>query len=277
MPEKVRIAGVQMDPRISEKRLNLDSCLEKVREAAKAGARLIVLPECCLTGYCFSSLKEALPLAETIPGPGTQEVADTCRKLHVHVVLGLIERAGDRLYNAAVLIGPQGVVGKYRKIHLPYLGIDRFLDKGDLPFAVYDTPVGRIGLNICYDASFPESARVMALAGAEIIVLITNWPAGREKVPSFVVSTRAFENKVFYIAVDRVGEERGVSFIGRSKILGVQGTTLAEAGPGDEQVIYADICPEEARGKRTVLIPGEFEFDLIRDRRPEFYQAITGS
>jgi len=272
---KVTIAGVQMNPRIFEKARNLNTCLERMEKATKLGARLIVFPECCLTGYCFSSIDEAMPLAEPVPGPSTQEVTAACQKLQVYVVLGLIERDEERFYNAAVLVGPEGVVGKYRKIHLPHLGVDRFLSRGDFPFRVYHTPIGRIGVNICYDSAFPESARVMALAGAEVIALPTNWPRGRERIPSFVINTRAFENKVHYIAVDRVGEERGISFIGRSKIVDCQGMTLAEASPSDEEIIYADVAPEEARRKRTVLIPGEFEFDLIGDRRPEFYQEIS--
>jgi predicted amidohydrolase len=272
--EKLRIAGVQMTPRILEKPRNLKVCLERLEEAAESGARLIVFPECCLTGYCFPSLDEAIPLAETIPGPSTQEITAACQELQVHVILGFIEKDKGSFYNVAVLVGPEGVVGKYRKIHLPHLGVDRFLDRGDIPFRVYHTPIGRIGVNICYDCAFPESARVMALAGAEVIALPTNWPRGRERIPSFVINTRAFENKVHYIAVDRVGEERGISFIGRSKIVDCQGMTLAEASPTDEEIIYADVELDEARRKRTVLIPGEFEFDLMEDRRPEFYQEI---
>ncbi|MBI4330708.1 MAG: carbon-nitrogen hydrolase family protein [Chloroflexi bacterium] len=272
---KVRIAGVQMAPEIAQKRANLDKCLDRLHEAAAAGARLVVFPECCLTGYCFSSREEARPMAETIPGPATEGAAEACRKLRVYAVLGLIERDGGRLYNAAVLLGPEGVIASYRKVHLPYLGVDRFLNKGNLPFAVHHTRAGNLGLNICYDASFPESARVMALAGADIIILPTNWPEGRQRVPNFVINTRAFENKVHYVAVDRVGRERGTGFIGRSKIVDAGGDTLAEAGPVNEEIIYADVDLTRARTKRTVVIPGQFEFDLLRDRRPDFYRPLT--
>ena len=271
---KIRIAGVQMTPRILEKARNLDTCLQRLEEAAKLGARLIVFPELCLTGYCFVSLDEAIPFAETVPGPSSQDIAAACRRLQAYAVLGLIERDGRRFYNSAILVGPGGVAGKYRKVHLPHLGVDRFLDKGDAPFQVYSTPVGRIGLNICYDSIFPECARVMALAGADIIALPTNWPRGRERIPAFVINTRAIENKVHHIAVDRVGEERGITFIGRSKIVDCQGVTLAEAGAVDEEIICADVDPEEARQKRTVVIPGQFEFNVMEDRRPEFYKEI---
>ncbi len=275
MTNKVKIAGVQIDPRIGEKEANLEKCLERLSQAAGVGARLAVFPECCLTGYCFSSLDEAKPLAETVPGDSTLRLAEACLRMNIYAIIGLIERDEDRFYNAAVLAGPEGLVGKYRKIHLPYLGVDRFLNQGDLPFPVFDTAAGRIGMNICYDTNFPESARVMTLMGADIIALPTNWPAGRERVPNFVINTRAFENKVNFIAVDRVGTERGTTFIGRSKIVAADGTTLAEADQAGEEIIYADVDLELARRKRTVITPGEFEIDLIHDRRPEFYGEIT--
>lgn len=275
MELRVKMAAVQIDPKIGAKEANLEKMLGLLEKAAQQGARLIAFPECALTGYCFSSLQEAIPLAEVIPGPSTKRLAEVCRRLGVWAVIGLLEADRDRYFNAAVLVGPEGVTGRYRKVHLPYLGIDRFVTPGDEPFRVYETPLGRIGLNICYDGSFPEPARVMTLAGADIIVLPTNWPKGRENVPSFVINARAYENRVHYVAVDRVGQERGFTFLGRSKIVNAQGETLAEAGKVEEETIYAEIDPAQARQKRTVFIPGEWEIDPIGDRRPEFYRAIV--
>ena len=146
MEQKVKIAGVQMEPKILEKEHNLSRCLEMIQVTAKEGARLIVFPECALTGYCYSSLEEALPVAEPIIGPSIDKLIAACRELNVYVVLGLLERDGNKCYNVAVLLGPQGLVGKHRKLHLPYLGVDRFLNHGDLPLTVYETEVGRIGL-----------------------------------------------------------------------------------------------------------------------------------
>jgi len=275
MGDKVKIAAVQMDPKITKNSDNLNKILAETEVAASNGADLIVFPECALTGYVFASREEAIPFMETIPGPSTDKLAVCCQKLGVHVVFGLLEMEADKCFNAAVLVGPSGLVGKYRKNHLPFLGIDRFVDPGDKPFQVYQTPIGNIGLHICYDCNFPESARIMALLGADILALPTNWPQGRGKVAKYVVVSRAYENKVHLVAVDRVGSEQGAKFIGLSKIVDAWGDTLAEASSDNEEIIYAEVSLAEARQKRIVFKPGEFELDFIGDRRPELYNLIT--
>lgn len=275
MTDMVTIAAVQMNPKIMENRVNLDRVLSETRAAAESGAKLIVFPECALTGYVFSRREEALPFMETIPGPSTDRLAGICQRLGVYVVMGMLERDREKCYNVAVLVGPEGLIGKYRKSHLPHLGIDRFLDRGDKPFPVYQTGAGNIGLFICYDCNFPESARVMALQGAEILVLPTNWPEGRGKVPRYVIITRAFENRVNLVACDRVGSERGVSFIGTSKIISASGDIIAQASTDQEETILAEVSLTEAREKRIIFKPGEFELDYIHDRRPELYGEIT--
>ncbi len=275
MRDKVKIAAVQIDPKIMENRENLDKILLETKTAANNGADLIVFPECALTGYVFASREEAMPFMETIPGPSTDKLAAYCRELGVHVIVGLLEIDADRCFNAAVLMGPQGLVGKYRKNHLPFLGIDRFIDPGDKPFQVYNTPVGNIGIHICYDCNFPESARVMTLLGADILALPTNWPEGRGKVIKHVINTRAYENKVHLVAVNRVGRERGTRFIGNSKIVDAWGDTLVQASSDDEQIIYAEVSLAEARQKRIIFKAGEFELDFIHDRRPELYNKLT--
>ena len=275
MASRVKIAACQMDPRIFDKEHNLRRAQTMITEAASADARLIILPEAALTGYCFTSLDEAKPLAETIPGPATQALAALCEELNVYVIIGMIEVDGADYYNAAAFMGPEGLIGRYRKTHLPYLGLDRFVTPGREPFQVYDTPIGRIGINICYDANFPEAARSLALAGADIIALPTNWPQGREKIPGLVVPVRAFENRVYFAAVDRVGEERGFRFLGRSTIAAPTGDVVAQAGPRDEEIVYAEANLELARRKHIVIKPGEFEIDPIADRRPELYGGLV--
>jgi len=272
---KVKIAAVQMEPKILEKERNTARCLELMHITAKEGAQLIIFPECALSGYCFASLDEAIPAAEPIPGPSSDKIAALCQELNAYVIVGLLEKEEDRYYNTAVFLGPHGLVGKYRKVHLPYLGIDRFINHGNLPFTVHETELGRIGIEICYDANFPESSRVLALEGADIIALPTNWPQGSESVPKFIIPSRAMENHVFCIAVNRVGEEREFKFFGGSKICHWIGMTL-EAGKIDEEdILYADIEPMDAREKRLILKPGEFEVDFINHRRPEFYGRLT--
>ncbi|MFC1979410.1 carbon-nitrogen hydrolase family protein [Chloroflexota bacterium] len=275
MQDKVKMAAVQMNPGIAKKDENLNKVLLEARTAAQNGAGLIAFPECALTGYVFSRREEAIQFTETIPGASTDRLAACCKELGVHIIVGLLEKDADKCYNAAVLIGPEGLVGKYRKNHLPFLGIDRFIDAGDEPFKVYKTPIGNIGINICYDCNFPESSRVLALLGADIIVLPTNWPEGREKIVNYVVNTRAFENRVHFVAVDRVGNERGTRFLGHSKIIDASGNTLAEASSDDEEIIYAEVSLTEARQKHIVFEADKFEIDFIRHRRPELYGEIT--
>lgn len=271
----LELAGVQMDVRLGDRERNLARIEEALYETARQGALLTVFPECALAGYCFDSLAEARPHAEPIPGPSTTRLAELCRQLRVHAVVGLLEADGDRLFNAAALVGPAGVIGSYRKVHLPFLGVDRFTTPGDRPFGVWEMLGVRVGLNICYDGSFPEAARVMALAGADLIVLPTNWPPGSECTADFVINARALENNVYYLAVNRVGTERGFRFIGQSKICDPSGRVLALAAHEEEELLYAQIDPQRARRKHLVRVPGKHEIDRFADRRPEMYGSIV--
>jgi predicted amidohydrolase len=274
MSKKTIIAGVQMDVRILEKSYNLGKTIAYAQEAQGNGAKIVIFPELALTGYCFSSLEEAIPISEPIPGPSTNIIHKICKELDILILIGLIETENKKYFNSSALLGPNGLIGKYRKIHLPFIGLDRFVFEGDIPFKVYDTKSGIFGWVICYDASFPESIRVLTLGGAELVAVITNWPEGGETAPKFMVPARAIENHINYIAVNRIGSERGFRFIGQSKIVDYVGKTLAEAGSDKEEIIYSEIDLEKARDKRTVIIPGEFEVDRIKDRRPKFYKPL---
>ncbi len=275
MPDTIRVAGVQMDLKLAETEHNLAKVFDAMQTASREGADLAVFPECALTGYCFYGLDEARAYAQPVPGPFTERIERQCRELDIHVIVGLLEADGSNIYNAAAFIAPNGQIGHYRKIHLPYLGIDRFLSPGDRPFRVYDSDVGRIGLNICYDVTFPESARVMMLRDADLIALPTNWPVGAECNTEYVINTRAFENRVNYIAVNRVGRERGTSFIGHSKIVDYTGRTLAEGDRSGEVIIYADVDLAGAREKHIVNVANAYELDRLEDRRVEFYGPIV--
>jgi 5-aminopentanamidase len=275
--DKVKLAAVQMNPCLMKKNENLSYILGALERAAGEKASLVVFPECALTGYVFQSLDEAMPFAETIPGPSTERVAARCRELGVYAIYGLLERDASRLFNAAAFVGPEGLISGYRKNHLPFLGVDRFTSKGDRPFTVRETPIGRIGLFICYDIVFPESARVMALAGADILVLPTAFPqVRRETLATYIVPARAIENRVHVVAADRVGSERGYSFAGLSKIVSASGNILATASPDGEEIIYGEVSRESARHKHHVITPGEYEVDYFGDRRPELYGGIVG-
>ncbi|HKY06219.1 MAG TPA: carbon-nitrogen hydrolase family protein, partial [Blastocatellia bacterium] len=235
----MKIACVQMDIEIGDVKANRQKVVDKLRAAADQSVELVIFPECALTGYCFDSLEEAAPFAEHLDGESATAVAEACRATGVTAVVGFIEKAQSGYYNAAMVIGPGGPIATYRKVHLPFLGVDRFLTPGDRQFEVLDLPAGRVGLLICYDASFPESARALKLMGADLIVLPTNWPPGAWRNPEFVINTRANENHVNFVAVNRVGVERGWRFIGRSKVVDFNGDTLAEASPDLEETMIA--------------------------------------
>jgi predicted amidohydrolase len=274
MADTVRIAGVQMDVAIGQREKNLGRMIEFLAQTSRHKALLTVFPECALSGYCFNSLEEARPHAEPVPGPSTLRLAEACREFQTYAVMGLLEVDGARLFNACVLSGPEGQIGTYRKVHLPYLGIDRFTTPGDRGFGVWSCGPLRIGMGICYDAAFPEATRVMALDGADLIVLPTNWPPGAECTCEFVINARALENHVYFLAVNRAGEERGFRFIGRSKACEPAGKTMFQARADGEEVFYVDIDPALARRKRVIRVPGLHEIDRFADRRPEWYGRI---
>ncbi len=276
-PKIVRVAAVQMEPRIGEVDANLRAILTRFREATAAGAKLVVFPECALTGYGFESRDEALPFAETILGPSTREAVAVCSETGAFLIYGLLERDGDRLFNVTVLVGPQGLIGTYRKVHLPFLGVDRFVDPGDRPFEVLDADGLKIGMHICYDGTFPETGRVLTLLGADVLVLPTNWPIQSLTTAEHLPATRAIENVVYVMAVDRVGTERGCRFAGNSSIADPGGVTLARAGLDTEEILYADVDPAIARKKRLIRVAGKYELDRIGDRRPGFYGPIVAA
>ncbi len=270
-----KIAAVQMDCRLGDRRHNLGQIRAGLREAAARGVRLVVFPECALTGYAFESKEEAWPHAEPMPGPSAETLAADCNELGVWAVVGGLECVEEtgHLFNVALLVGPEGLAHVYRKIHLPFLGIDRFTTPGDRPFAVHDLGGLRVGINICYDGSFPEAARTLMLLGADLVVLPTNWPTGAVTTVKYLIQARALENHVYYAAVNRVGEERGFRFIGQSRVVDVSGELLAVAEDGPA-ILYAELDPDRPRRKHIVKIPGKYELDRLADRRPEMYGPL---
>lgn len=271
----LKIAAVQMDPLLGEVAKNRSSILARLEEAAAHGAKLIVFPECALTGYGFGSRAEALPFAEPANGESSRIIASACREFGVFAIFGMLESDADQLFNACLLVGSDGVTASYRKVHLPFLGIDRFVDPGNRPFAVHEVMGVRIGMHICYDAGFPETARVLSLLGADLLVLPTNWPTHGENAAEHMIPCRAMENVVYVIAVNRVGEESGFRFIGRSSIVDPSGNRLAWGSVDREEILYAEIDPTIARMKKLIRRPGLHEIDRIADRRPGFYGPLV--
>lgn len=266
-----RVAAVQLDPQLGDVDGNLEAVLQSL---AEADAELVAFPECALTGYGFESADEALDVAESVPGPLTETIADACGDLGIWAIVGLLERDGERFFNAAAVVGPEGVAGVYRKMHLPFLGVDRFAAPGDLGFRVFDLPFGKVGVLICYDLSFPEAARVLKLAGAQAVAVPTNWPEAAQVSCHHGPFVRAQENHVHVVTANRVGEEAGFRFIGGSRIIDCDGRALAEAG-GAKAVIAADLEFEAADRNRVIHIPGRYELDRIEHRRPAYYRKLV--
>jgi predicted amidohydrolase len=282
MADTIAIACLQTDPVIGDVDANVARQQSMVADAVSRGAGIVVLPECSTGGYVFASRAEAAAVAEDVArGDGAALGAwqHWCARFGIHLVGGLVERSGDDLYNAAVLVGPHGVIGSYRKTHL--WGIETGLYRpGDLGLPVFDTPVGRIGMLICYDAWFPECARIEALQGADLICMPSNWvpvPAQADGVPVIanqLCMTAAHTNLVYVAAADRVGVERGQPFIGRSIVVDHSGAPLAGPASGtDEEIVIAEIAPIGSRAERR---DNPFNQPL-RDRRRDLYGEMLGS
>lgn len=268
---KLKITLIQMDPKLKSMDKNLDDILRSLKEEASP---LLLFPECALTGYGFDSKKEAMACAQTVPGPATDRIARACRAVDSWAAVGLLEKDGKQLFNSAVLIGPHGVAGVYRKMHLPFLGVDRFTTPGDLGFPVFDTPLGRIGMLICYDGSFPEAARALKLGGAQLLCLLTNWPMAAEIPCLHSPMVRAQENHINIAACNRHGEEAGFRFRGESSVCDYNGVALTWANSG-EDVITAELDMKGADHNRVVIVPGRYELDRVAHRRPEHYGRLV--
>lgn len=276
----VRIACVQMEPIVGEKDRNVRRSIEMIEEAAGKGATLVVLPELCNSGYVFDTREEAFALSEEIPaGPTCQAWAGVASKHGLHIVAGIDERDGDVLYNSSVVIGPHGYVGTFRKVHL-WNKENLFFEPGNLGFPVFKTPIGRIGTFICYDGWFPESYRLCALQGADIVCVPTNWvpipgqDENREAMANILAMAAAHSNSLFVAAADRIGTERQQPFIGQSIIVSYTGWPVSgPASPDKEEIIYADVNLSDARRKRNW---NEYN-QVLRDRRTDLYNEMLGA
>lgn len=277
MNEKFKVAGVQMDIQLGAVQANLERTIQLLKTTVENGAQLTVFPECSMTGYCFDSLQEARQYAETVDGSLLTKMTAACQQLDTTAIVGFLERDDERVFNSLALVDGNGVLATYRKVHLPHLGVDRFTTPGGRPFEVITTRLCRLGMNICYDSSFPEAARVLSLQGADLICLPTNWPPTSGLTADVIPDARALENHVYFMSVNRVGTERGFDFIGKSKICDPRGGVLAFANHRDEEILYANIDPAFARQKHLVNIPGEHEVHRFKDRRPDMYGRIFES
>jgi predicted amidohydrolase len=272
------IVGVgQLDVSRGDVDANLGRCLEAMDEAARAGAALLVLPECALTGYMYHAREEVAAVALDVAGAEVETVAENARRLGVTTVVGLLEADDDRLYNTAAMATADGRVVVTRKTHLPMLGADRFVSPGAALGPVVTTSAGCIGVAICYDFRFPEVCRSFALAGAELIAVPVNWSDAVGVLAEHFVPVRAIENRVAIAVANRADAEDALRFPGGRQIVGPGGQRLAGCGEriGSIEIATAAVELDEARCKATVFEPGAFEFDVFDDRRPSLYHRLV--
>ncbi|ASJ16661.1 acyltransferase [Thermococcus chitonophagus] len=259
----VKVGFVQMNPELLSLDKNYSKAEKLIKKAKKLGTLLVVLPELFDTGYNFETREDVFEVAQPIPdGETTSFLMDIARDLELYIVAGTAEKDGENLYNSAVVVGPSGYLGKYRKIHLFYRE-KYFFEPGDLGFKVFDLGFLRVGVMICFDWFFPESARTLALKGADVIAHPANlvMPYAPRAMP-----IRALENRVYTITADRVGEERGLKFIGKSLIASPRAEVLVMASETEEEVGVVDIDPSIARNKRLNELN-----DIFKDRKPDYY------
>lgn len=278
--EQVTVAAVAMRS-VHDPAANLASILSTVAACAEQGADLVVFPEQCLQGYLPSltdydldHVTYQVEHAETLDGPSLRAVADAAAAHGVHVVVGMTERDPDRaevLYNTAALVGPDGVVGAYRKVHQP--GDEKHLYHPGEGFTVLETPLGRIGLLICYDLCFPESTRSLALSGADLLVLPTAWGVADPSAPvaedrmvanlDLFSRVRALENQTWFVAANLVGELGAFTYPGGSRVVGPDGVVRADTGPVEGFVLHTVDRAETVRARTT----GYLGYSFLKDHR----------
>ena len=266
----MRIGLAQTAPRLGDVADNLAEVLLLLGRASEQRCDLVVFPECALSGYMFEDRASAAAAAIAVPGPEMTRLVQACRTLQVHCVLGLLEQREGLLWNSSRLIGPDGIVGSYDKTHIPQLGVDRFVEPGQGPYAVHDTPLGRIGLQICYDWRFPEVTRALALKGAELVAMPTCSPSSSRELADHLPRTRAVENAIFFAMANRVGVEGAVTFLGHSQVVGPGGDRVVR-GDEVEALLVCDVDLAQARAKSREQGDGLYRLDIINERRPELY------
>jgi predicted amidohydrolase len=267
-----RVAAIQYGPTLGEKEKNIHSLLQMVEEAVAHGARLIVLPEMATTGYCWTSREEIAPYVEPIPGPTTDLFQRLASEHHCYIAISLpeVDPGTQMYYNSMALLGPEGLIGTYRKLH-SYISEPRWARDGDLGIPVWETPLGRLCGLICMDAMYFEAARLPALHGADVILFPTNWL--EEKSPSSWWMARAFENGVYIIAANRADREREVQFSGGSCILNPDGTIQAYLDDG-VGIVYGEVDLRRSRDKSW----GDayrVEGNRLADRQPGEYVTLA--
>jgi predicted amidohydrolase len=271
----VSLLLAQTGPKLGNKERNLKQISEQASKARKKNVDLLIFPELQLTGYTMRD--EVSHLAESIPGPSTRKVETLAREHGVHVIFGMPEESEVKgvIHNTAVFVGPKGLIGKYRKIHLPTHSVfeERRYYRPGQEASVFKTDIGTIGLNICYDLYFPELTRLQALQSAELIVCISASPGLRRRFFEGFCLSRAMENAVYLVYVNRVGIEEGLQFWGGSRVIAPNGSVLAQCKYDVEefQICKVDLS-EVSRARAFIPTIKDLEpglFDQLRTKSRE--------
>jgi predicted amidohydrolase len=265
---EVTIAVVQMHPHLADVQENLVQMSHFIEEIClRQKTDLIVFPELATTGYeCGVRFTD---LAERVPGPTVNLIAQQAREFSTHVAFGLVakKRVESILYNAAVLVGPDGeLAGEVHKVHLR--GEERLAFRPGYRYPVLETGFGQVGLLLGWDLAFPEAARSLVLDGAELLCVLANWEQPHSEEWRSYVRARAYENAVFVAAANRVGEEYTYAFLGGSMIVGPRGALLAAVEEEGEGYAVARIHLDEVRTVRE-------EFQFLQCRQPGTYRAVV--
>ncbi|MEO0136588.1 MAG: nitrilase-related carbon-nitrogen hydrolase [candidate division WOR-3 bacterium] len=259
----MKVGFVQFSPVFGAKEKNFDKVSGLVKNV---NADLLVLPELFNTGYLFLNKTELQTLAEKVDEGPTYEFARAlCQKKNWALIYGFAEKDGNALYNSAVLMGPDGLIGHYRKTHL-FFEESFIFDPGNLPYQVFEYQGVKFGLLICFDYIYPEAMRTVALKGAQVVALPANLVL--PYCPDALV-TRSLENRIYTILADRTGTEeretKRLSFIGKSEIVAPDGTILLRVND-EECVQVIDIDPNLALDKRVTPYN-----DIFKQRRTDLY------
>lgn len=270
----MKVAVAQLAPG-ADRTQNIQRTVDVIEEAARQAVDLIVLPEMCISPYL---LKDALldDWAEAVPeGVVLQRWLRESQKHNLYIIAGILERAGDKYFNSAVAIGPQGLLAHYRKAHLFSWERHR-LEAGDNGFSTLDVSGTKTGILVCYDLRFVEVVRLLALAGVQMLCVPTTWTDVGKPQPldrhgwcaaAHLAVGHAYANKMFMLCAGRVGQEGTVRYLGNSLIVGSNGQTLAgPADPETETILVAEIDPSQASNKHI----GQ-DNDVIGDRRTDLY------
>ena len=270
MKNKIKLALAQISSKRENKKENLLKIEELTVKAKEKDADLVIFPELSLTGYVLHD--QIYELAEIIPGPSTKKIEKIAKKTGTHIIFGmpeLSEKTEATIFNTAVFVGPNGFIGKYRKMYLPTHSVfeeKRYFRPG-YQSAAFNTPVGTVGLFICYDIFFPEVCRLTRLKGAELMVCISASPAVRRNYFEILTAARALENTAFLAYVNLVGVEDGLQFWGGSRLLSPTGDLLAKAKYDEEDLVLCEVDYSDIR-------PAETFIPTLRDLRPELFDQL---